>query len=186
MRLIVGLGNPGRLYQNTRHNIGMRVVKKLARESKVKLKNDKGALSKKGKASIANIDFILAHPVTYMNLSGEAVALLIKKNKIKKEDLLVVYDDLDLSLGRLRIRTQGSSGGHKGLQSIIDSIQTKDFTRLRIGIGRSTSKRPVKDFVLSVFRKQEEDLLKATLNEAMDCCRCWLIDGAVKAMNRFN
>lgn len=186
MKLIVGLGNPGRIYSDTRHNIGRRIVKNLAKEYKIKLKSKRDSLSKEGKGRIKDIDFILASPGVFMNLSGGSVALLLKKYRIRTDGLLVVYDDLDLGLGRIRIRPKGSSAGHGGLESVIGSIGTKDFARLRIGIGMPGSRHKVKDFVLSIFEKDEEVLVKDALARAVDCCKTWLLEGTDKAMCKFN
>ena len=186
MKLIVGLGNPATIYRNSRHNIGMRIVKKMANEYKIKLTKDKNTLCKRGIGKIKDLRFVLAHPLVFMNLSGKSVNLLLEKYKIPLKNFLVIYDDLDLDLGKLRIRPRGSSGGHKGIKSIIECIGTDDFARLRIGIGRTDSKGKVKDFVLSSFSKQEENILKKKIEVAIDCCRMWLLEGVVQAMNRYN
>ena len=189
-KLIVGLGNPGEIYRESRHNIGICVVGGLARQYKIKLSKDKSVLSKVGCARIKNKDFIIAYPVVFMNLSGESVSLLLEKYKVLKENLLVICDDLDLDIGRVRLRPKGSSGGHKGLNSIIEYLRTSDFPRLRIGIGRPLSKDRIKDrikgFVLSRFDKEDGALIKKALDRAIDCCRLWLSQGITQAMNRFN
>lgn len=185
-KLIVGLGNPGEIYRESRHNIGRCVVKGLARQFKIKLSKDKSVLSKVGCSRIKNKDFIIAYPVVFINLSGESVSLLLEKYKVLKENLLVICDDLDLDIGRVRLRPKGSSGGHKGLNSIIEYLGTADFARLRIGIGRPLSKNRIKDFVLSRFDKKDGALIKKALDRAIDCCRVWLSEGIIHAMDRFN
>ena len=186
VKLIVGLGNPGRLYKNCRHNIGMRVVGNLAKKYKIKLKRDKSALYKEGRGRIDETDFILAYPLVYMNLSGESIYSLFKKHRIRLENLLVIYDDLDLDLGNIRIRSRGSSAGHKGIRSIIEYLKSDSFARLRLGIGRPHSKIDIKDFVLSEFKPEESDLIAEAIQKAIRCCNVWLLKGINKAMNQFN
>lgn len=186
MKLIVGLGNPGRRYKNCRHNIGIRTISGLAREYKIKLRSDKYALYKEGRGKIAGRDFLLAYPLAFMNLSGESVHRLVKKYKIPLADLLVVCDDLDLEIGNIRIRPHGSSGGHKGIKSIIEHLKSETFARLRIGIGRPTSKIDIKDFVLSKFNLEETELIVQALHRAIQCSKVWLSQGIKEAMNQFN
>lgn len=188
MRLIVGLGNPGIIYRNSRHNIGIRVVKSLAREHNIKLRQDKSTFSKQGRGKIKNTDFVLAHPLLFMNLSGGSISSLLKKYKLPGEDFLIVCDDLDLPIGEIRFRPRGSSGGHRGLRSIIEHIGTSNFARLRIGIGRPTTrdKDRIKDFVLSSFSKQDKVIINKTINKAVERCRAWLLEGMIQAMNRYN
>lgn len=186
MKLIVGLGNPGILYKNSRHNIGICVVRDLAKRYNIKLKSDKSGLYREGHGKIKGMDFLLAYPLVFMNLSGESIAHLIKKYRIQLEDLLVVCDDLDLELGKIRIRPFGSSAGHKGVKSIIEHLKSEAFPRLRIGIGRPTSKPKVKDFVLSQFKTKETDLITEAINRAVECCRVWLTGGIKDSMNQFN
>lgn len=185
MKLIVGLGNPGSNYAESRHNIGFSVIKVLSRNYKIHLKKDSFSLSGKGKMEGQAI--ILAEPLTFMNLSGVAVSALVRKYKIDLQDLLVVCDDLDLDFGVIKIRPGGSSGGHRGLSSIIGSLGTEDFPRLRIGIGRpSNGDRDAADFVLSPFMKREKEKLKETMQSACDCCRMWVVEGMTDSMNVFN
>ncbi len=204
MKLIVGLGNPGRNYTESRHNAGFSVIKALSKDYKIPLKKDTFSLSGKGK--VEGESLILALPLTFMNLSGIAVNALIKKYKIDLENLLVVCDDLDLGLGVIKIRPDGSSGGHRGLGSIIDSLGSQEFGRLRIGISRPPRQlvsknvgdvnlcggRPLKgnidaaSFVLSPFTKREKGKMKETIEEACDCCRAWAKKGITESMNIFN
>jgi len=186
MKLIVGLGNPGLLYKNSRHNIGIRVVNGLAKEYKIKFRRDKSALYKEGRGRREGREFILSYPLVFMNLSGGSLASLIKKYKIQLEDLLVVCDDLDLGLGEIRIRPSGSSAGHRGIKSIIEHLKSDSFPRLRVGIGRPASKTEIKDFVLSKFKAKEAEAVSEALEEAIQCCKIWLIRGIKESMNQFN
>jgi len=186
MKLIVGLGNPGTTYIDSRHNIGFSIVKALARDYRVTLKNDSGTFSLSRKVKIEGQNAILAVPLTFMNLSGMATATLVKKYKIGLDNLLVICDDLDLEFGRLKIRGSGSSAGHRGLQSIIDSLGSQGFARLRIGIGRPGQDLDAANFVLSPFTKKEKEKLKDIIEKAVECCRVWTKDGITKSMNIFN
>lgn len=186
MKLIVGLGNPGLIYSNSRHNIGFSVVKSLAKLGKVALKRDKGTFSLSAKARLGAHHVILAIPLTFMNLSGLGVSVLAKKYKIDFADLLVVSDDLDLEFGRMKIRPSGSSAGHRGMQSIIDTLGSRGFCRLRIGIGRPDGNKEARDYVLSQFNRKEKAQLKEILDSASDCCQVWASEGITEAMNMFN
>ena len=186
MKLIVGLGNPGRNYTESRHNAGFSVVKALSKNYKIPLKKN-NAFSLSGKGKIGPENLILALPLTFMNLSGIAVSALIKKYKIGWEELLVVCDDLDLGFGAIKIRPAGSSAGHRGLGSIIDSLGTQEFARLRIGIGRPLhGDADAADFVLSPFTKKEKKEIKGIIEEACGCCRAWAMKGIIESMNIFN
>jgi PTH1 family peptidyl-tRNA hydrolase len=186
MKLIVGLGNPGKLYQNSRHNVGFLAVKALAKVYRISFKKDSGTFSLSGKGKIKSQDVILAIPFTFMNVSGMAVSALLKKYKIDSEDLLVVYDDLDLEFGRLRIRPSGSSGGHRGLKSIIYSLGNQAFSRLRLGIGRPEADMDTAEFVLSSFNKEEKGRVKEIIQRAVECCCIWLTKGVTETMDVFN
>jgi len=185
VKLIVGLGNPGRIYAESRHNIGFSVIKALSRIYKVSLKKDTLSLSGKGRVGHENL--ILALPLTFMNLSGIAVSALTKKYKIDLENLLVVCDDLDLGFGAIKIRPNGSSGGHRGLGSTIDSLGSQKFSRLHIGIGRPLHNNiDVAGFVLSPFTKKEKEKNKEIIEQACCCCRTWVRKGITESMNIFN
>lgn len=186
MKLIVGLGNPGEAYAGSRHNIGFSVVKALARKYKVSLKKDFGISSLSAKVKISRQTVTLALPLTFMNLSGIAVSRLIKKNKTDLKDLLIVCDDLDLEFGRLKLRPSGSSAGHKGVQSIIDSLKSNEFSRLRIGIGRPNKNTETADYVLSAFYNKEKEQLRETIEKALDCLESWAGKGVTETMNIFN
>lgn len=186
MKLIVGLGNPGKVYADTRHNIGFMAVKALAKALRTELKKDKYTFSLSGKAQVENNNILLAQPLTFMNLSGAAISSLLRRYKVDIQDLLVICDDLDLELGRLRIRPKGSSGGHRGLDSIIEHLGTQDFVRLRIGIDRPHINMEASDYVLSKFNKKEAQALKDALGKAVECCQVWVKEGPTAAMNIFN
>lgn len=185
MRLIVGLGNPGLRYKNTRHNVGFLVIEELAREIglKFKKKQFKGLVGE-GWANLEKI--ILLKPLTYMNLSGLSIASLIKKHSISAQQLLVICDDINLKLGTLRLRDSGSAGGHNGLKSIIQEVGTNNFARLRIGIGKDRKNSFLSDFVLQPFSKLEKKAANQIISIATQACLCWLTFGMAGAMNKFN
>lgn len=180
---IVGLGNPGRRYAKTRHNIGFMVVGEIAERYGIEL-TDKGSYMI-GKGSIEGNSVILAEPLTFMNLSGLAVREAIRKPGIDPENLIVIHDDIDMETGKLKIRKRGSSGGHKGIQSIIENIGTKEFIRVKIGVGREEGVL-VEDYVLSKFGRDEVPLIKDAIQGAADAVVTILTEGPDKAMNRFN
>jgi len=186
MTLIVGLGNPGRIYASSRHNIGFTVARVLVKKHRAAFKKDTRTCSLSSKVRIGPHETIVAMPATYMNLSGRAAALLVKKYKVDVKDFLVVCDDLDLELGRLKIKPAGSSGGHRGLVSIIEALGSQAFARLRIGIGRPSQGRDAPDYVLSRFHRAEIRAVKKVVKEACACCEMWLTQGTDKAMNVFN
>lgn len=186
MKLIVGLGNPGRQYQDCRHNIGSRVIRALSKNYRVILKRKARLLSLCAKIKIKDQEVILALPLTYMNLSGKAVASLVKNCEIDLNALLVVCDDLDLDLGRMRLRASGSSGGHRGLDSISKALGSLGFARLRLGIGRPPKGREPAAYVLSPFRRQEIPQVNEVVERALSCCQIWASAGINKGMNIFN
>ena len=185
MKLIIGLGNPGIRYRNTKHNVGFLVVKGISAKLRIPVRKKKSkGLS--GIGSIGGEKTILFVPLTFMNLSGEAVREIVKKEKVPPEDILVIYDDIDLKLGAIRLRRRGSSGGHKGLASIIGELGTYEFARLRVGIAGSRRPSDAAAFVLAPFKSDEKALLKHVLKEACECADVWLKEGSDKAMTRFN
>ena len=186
MKLVVGLGNPGRKYEETRHNAGFLVLDYLAREEGLTFTSSKFNASV-ARGMVAGVDGLLAKPLTYMNLSGLAVAALTHWYKLNpRHDLLVISDDLDLPLGRLRVRMRGSHGGQRGLLSIIDELGTEEFSRLRLGIGRPEGNEDAKRHVLSTFDSVEEPILDEVILAAADAVCTWLSEGAIEAMNRYN
>lgn len=187
MKLIVGLGNPGRLYKDSRHNLGFIALKAFARQHKIALKKEKGIPALSGKGRVAGENLVLALPLTFMNLSGTAVKALLKKYKAGPQDLLVICDDLDLVLGSLKIRPQGSSAGHRGMGSVIEALKTEGFSRLRLGIGRPQDRRTdTSGYVLSSFSRQEKEKIKEVIEDTCACLRAWAKEGITKAMNTFN
>lgn len=193
MKLIVGLGNPGRAYALSRHNIGFRCINHLARRYSIPLRHNQ-CRAQTGKGEIAGVPVLLAKPKTFVNLSGEAISRLMQKHPISVEDVIVIHDDLDLPLGRLRIRKGGSSGGHKGINSIIAAIGSKDFYRIKVGIGRpvgpdgmpTTDEKIIVDYVLGNFTPEEEKALKPVIDRVAEAIECLLTEGLNAAMNRFN
>jgi len=186
MKLIVGLGNLGDIYVHSRHNVGFSVIKDLAKKLKLSFKKDNFSKSQIVKARIKQEQVILALPVTFMNLSGDAVIRLIKKYRIDLENLLVVCDDLDLEFGRLKLRPGGSSGGHRGIESIKDYLGSQRFARLRIGIGRPPEGVDAAEYVLSPFTKQEKVDVESIIDRARACSESWVVKGVTKTMNIFN
>ncbi|MBI4708191.1 MAG: aminoacyl-tRNA hydrolase [Candidatus Omnitrophica bacterium] len=186
MKLIIGLGNPGDIYQDSRHNIGFSIIRSLCKDCKVSLKKESGINAVSAKIKLANDLCVLALPLTYMNLSGNAVKGLLKRHEIETNDLLVVCDDLDLELGRLKIKPSGSSGGHRGVESVIKSIDTQQFSRLRIGIGRPKAGAEVSEYVLKQFSRKEKATVHEAIEQAKECILIWIEKGATEAMNRFN
>jgi PTH1 family peptidyl-tRNA hydrolase len=186
VKLIVGLGNPGDTYIDSRHNIGFSVVDALGKDCRGSFKRDRGTFAFTAKGKLGNKEVILAEPVTFMNLSGVSVKALLKKYKIDLGDLLVVCDDLDLELGRIKIRPAGSSGGHHGLESIIDNIRSQDFARLRVGIGRPHPGIETSDYVLSQFKRKEKEIARQIIDTATRCCHSWLTKNIQETMSMFN
>ena len=180
IRLVAGLGNPGREYQRTRHNVGFMVLDRLAADAQLPWD-----YSEKWSAGWAKSVVIMVKPATFMNRSGEAVAAIANFYKIAATEVLVVLDDLALPLGRLRLRTQGSSGGHNGLESVIEHFGTEAVPRLRIGIGAAPSHGAV-DYVLGRFFEEEKPLLDATIKRAAEAVKCAVDKGLFAAMNVFN
>ena len=185
MKLIVGLGNPGAKYAGTRHNVGFDTVDLLATRH-----GAEWATAPKGaEALVANWRMggaIFVKPLTFMNLSGGAIVPLLQFYKIEIGDLLVIVDEVQLETGRLRIRPSGSAGGHNGLKSIIGSLGTDQFPRLRIGVGRGDSRRDLADHVLARFDADEKDLIAEAIVKAADAAEVFVTDGPDVAMNRYN
>lgn len=185
MWAVVGLGNPGRRYVQTRHSVGFAFVKRVAKTWEVKLKK-KSCLSKTTLAERQGVKVLLALPQTYMNKSGLAVRLLIKDRRVAPDHLLVVYDDLDVPLGEIRIRKSGGAGSHNGMSSIIEEIQTTSFPRIRVGIGPLVPEMTATDFVLAPFNEEEKPRLEESLSLAQEALDDILKGHIEKAMNRFN
>jgi PTH1 family peptidyl-tRNA hydrolase len=193
MKLIVGLGNPGFLYARNRHNIGFMSVGQLARVHKIRFDKKQGQ-ARTGIGSIAGQRVVLARPQTFMNASGESVVALLRKLNVKPADLIVIHDDLDLPVGKIRLRFGGSSGGHKGIDSIIARTGTRDFYRVRVGIGRpekgedsgAENEQAVIDYVLSDFTSGEKNIIEKALPTASEAVAYLLSEGIEAAMNKYN
>ncbi len=183
--VIVGLGNPGRNYAETRHNAGFQIVGMLAQRHNLSFsRKQMEALIATG--HILGKRAVLAKPQTWMNESGRAVASLARFYKTDQQRLLVVYDDLDLPLGAIRLRAEGGSSGHKGMKSIIEKLGTQGFPRLRVGIGRPPGRMDPIDYVLQPFGRDEAELIQASYRQAADAIEFFLTEGLAAAMNKFN
>lgn len=183
MKLIVGLGNPGRRYAHTRHNVGFDVLDEFAKRHNTRILR-RSCRSLIGTASVSGKDILLAKPQTFMNLSGDAVYDLCRTYGVAPSELVAVYDDLDLPLGKVRIRPKGSAGGHKGMASIIQRLKTNEFPRIRIGIGRSGEETV--DYVLSRFTRNEMGEIKTAVKTAADALEMMVRQGIEPAMNYYN
>ena len=186
MHLIVGLGNPGAEYAKTRHNAGFSLVEKLAERWKANWANERKFASRLAKAGHAGKNVLLCEPQTFMNLSGESVAALVKFYQLPMEKILIAVDDADLALGEIRLRPGGGSGGHHGLESVAEHLSSKEYARLRIGIGRKNEARQITGHMLGKFSAEENALLEKVLKRAADQLECWLDAGIQKAMSQFN
>jgi peptidyl-tRNA hydrolase, PTH1 family len=185
MRLIVGLGNPDPEYQWTPHNLGFMAVDALANRNGIRVERPEGkALVGRGK--IAGKEVILAKPQTYMNLSGISVRELLKKHELSLDDLLVMWDEVQLPLGTIRIHTEGSAGSHNGAQSVISAVGTQEFARLRLGCGPQHPARSRKDHVLRPMKKAELEVAAEMIGEAGDAVEMILSQGIEAAMNKYN
>jgi PTH1 family peptidyl-tRNA hydrolase len=185
VKLIVGLGNPGAKYRQTRHNVGFAMLDELARRAGVGFESAP-AEAMIAKVRDAAVPVLLAKPLTFMNLSGHAVGDLLRYFRIDVQDLFVVVDDANLPLARLRARARGSDGGHNGLKSIIAQLGTQEFARLRIGVGRGHAERDLADHVLSRFAPEEQEDIAAAIARAADAAQVFVTDGIEQVMNRFN
>ena len=192
IKLIVGLGNPGPSYSGNRHNIGFMCVNHFAREHHI-LFNKKKGNARVGEGVVDGVQVMLARPQTYMNASGNAVGSLLRKLKIDLDSLVVIHDDLDLLVGRIRIRRGGSSGGHKGIESIIREIGSPDFVRIRIGIGRpertddiEQGERDIIAYVLTDFTVEERLIIDRTVPRVGEAIRCLVLESLETAMNLYN
>jgi len=185
VKLIVGLGNPGRAYRYTKHNIGFLALEELAKENNIKIRTKRYSAIL-GKGEIEGKDVMLFLPLTYMNLSGKAVEEAVEEEKIKLEDLLVICDDINLRLGTIRLRMKGSAGGHKGLISIIETLATGDFARLKVGIETDIIKGDITKYVLSPFKKKDIKKVKAVMPYIKDTVSLWVKSGPEAAMNKYN
>lgn len=186
MKLLVGLGNPGLKYAQTRHNVGFRVIERLAGNFGVQV-NRPFFRAHVGQVLIAGEKVLLAKPQTFMNASGQAVAPLLNWYKLSPAGLLVVYDDLDLPPGVMRIRPKGGSGGHRGMASIIEHLGSKEFPRLRVGIGKpAPNQGDTVDWVLGKFGPEDREKIEAVIDRAVDALQAFVAEGINQAMNKYN
>lgn len=186
MYIIVGLGNPGKKYENTRHNVGFAVIDKLAKDCDIKI-NESKHQAKLGKGMIGIEKVVLAKPQTYMNLSGLSVRSLMDFYKIDPtSELIVISDDIALPTGQLRIRKSGSAGGHNGLKSIIANVGTDGFMRIRVGVGDKKEGSDLADHVLGHFNKSDKEIIELAAENAAEAIQMILSDGVDNAMNKFN
>jgi PTH1 family peptidyl-tRNA hydrolase len=185
MKLIVGLGNPGSQYERTRHNIGFLIIDYLAERWNIKMNQSKyNGLY--GTGTVNGEKVVLLKPLTYMNLSGEAIAPLARFYKIDLNDIAIIYDDLDLPRGKVRLRQKGSAGGHNGMKSTIQHLGGDGFNRIRVGIGRPEGRIPVPDYVLTNFKDDEWEVMKEAIDKSLKVCDQWLNEPFLKVMNSFN
>lgn len=185
MKIIVGLGNPTREYAGTRHNVGFSVIYNIsdAYNIPVETKKHKALI---GKGVIEGEKVVLAMPQTYMNLSGESVRELMDFYKCDLSDLIVIYDDISLDVGKLRIRSKGSAGGHNGIKNIIAHLGTQEFTRIKIGVGEKPAKMDLADYVLGHFSKEEQPVIRESADRTREAVCEIITHGAVSAMNKYN
>jgi len=185
--LVVGLGNPGKEYGNTRHNFGFLLLDKLARGMAVAFRHRSSLEADVAVGELLSHSVVLAKPLTYMNLSGRAVASLVRFFRLREpRQLLIAHDDLDIPLGRIKIKSGGGAGGHKGVSSVIESLGTSDFLRIRLGIGLEERPIDVVDYVLTPFAADDQDVVQHTLNEASKAVRMIIQEGHGPAMNFFH
>lgn len=191
MKLIVGLGNPGRIYAHNRHNVGFRCLNYFARRHSIRF-DHRQCRARVGIGEMGGEALVVAKPWTFMNVSGGPVTCLLNRRKIPLNNLLILYDDMDLPLGRIRLRQSGSSGGHKGMNSIISTLGSEAFCRIRVGIGRpqlgeqSMSEDAVVNYVLSDFSPREEAVIKPVITRVAEAVDFFITEGIEAAMSKFN
>lgn len=185
MKIIVGLGNPEKKYDGTRHNIGFSVIDRISDEYNISLdiKKHKGLC---GKGVIAGEKVVLVKPLTYMNLSGECVREVMDFYKVTPQDIIVIFDDISLPPGKIRIRPKGSAGGHNGIKSIIAHLNSEEFPRIKCGIGDKPKGYDLADYVLSHFGKEELSDIEEGKQKALKACECMILQGIDAAMNQYN
>ena len=185
MYIIAGLGNPTKEYENTRHNVGFAVIDRLADKYNIDVSERKHR-GFCGKGMIEGQKVLLVKPQTFMNLSGESIRSVMDYYKITPEELIVIYDDISLNPGQLRIRKKGSAGGHNGMKNIIAHLGTSEFPRIKVGVGEKPPQMDLKDYVLSRFSKGEKELMEQAFQEAALAAVMMITEGADRAMNHFN
>lgn len=185
MKLIVGLGNPGKQYKDTRHNAGFMVIDELANQLNIELNQIKfKGIYGEGRVGLEKV--ALLKPLTYMNLSGESLIQVIQFFKLDLNDILVIYDDLDTAVGQIRLRLKGSAGGHNGIKSIIQHVGSEQFNRIRVGIGRPLQGRKIVDYVLGPFLAEEQQEIKVAVDKSAEAAKAWLEEPFEQVMNKFN
>jgi len=193
MKLIIGLGNPGKIYARNRHNVGFRTIEHLAKLYSI-VTNRRQCHAQVGSGKIAEVRVVLAKPATFVNQSGEAASCLVNSYDVPLSDLVVIHDDLDLPLGKVRIRPNGSAGGHKGMNSIISVLNSEEFPRIKVGIGRPmtsdgtaiTDEDKIVNYVLSDFTPREDDIIKVAIAQVAQAVQVILTEGVTAAMNKLN
>ena len=186
MHIVIGLGNPGSKYKGTRHNIGFETIDKLCFDHNIKMKNQQRFRALIGEGRIAGKPVILVQPMTYMNLSGEAVRKIMHFYKLTPLEMIVLYDDVNLPVGDIRVRERGSAAGQKGMINIIAQLKTDEFPRIRIGVGEKPPSWTLSDYVLSRFLKEEWDDMIQGVTKAGDAAQLILKEGTISAMNKYN
>lgn len=185
MKIIIGLGNPGKQYEKTRHNIGFEVIDDLSRAWGIELNQAKH----KGLYGVGHVNgerVLLLKPLTYMNLSGESISAVMNFFKVEVDDIVILYDDLDMPVGKVRLRQKGSAGGHNGIKSTIAHLGTQEFNRIRIGIGRPEGQRAITDYVLGRFTAEEWTTMDSAINHCRKACEEWLEKPFLQVMNTYN
>ncbi len=185
IHMMVGLGNPGRHYMNSRHNVGFLVLQRFSERHSIRLRTKRRLASRVGVGQVNGRRVVAVEPRTFMNRSGQAVASAVGFYGVRPQDLLVIVDDVNLPLGRLRLRAKGSDGGHKGLRSVITWLGTTEFPRLRVGVGNDTS-RSLADFVLGDFAEEEKAMIEKVVERASETLATVIVEGLSVAMNRYN
>lgn len=183
MKAIVGLGNPGREYADTRHNVGFRVADVIAGRLDLQWRKDADVLVAK---SFGETPFVVVKPQPFMNRSGYAVSRFVGYHNMEPSDILVVLDDVDLSLGRIRVRARGSAGTHNGLKSVVEQLGTTEFPRMRLGVGRGDARRDLADYVLATFDPAEQPEVDRLITRAADAAQMFIVEGIQKVMNAYN
>jgi len=186
MYLIAGLGNPGSKYVNTRHNIGFKVLDSLAKKHDVVIKKKLFHNAKEAIIKVSGKKILCIAPLTFMNLSGDCIVKYVKKFNISLDKLLIVYDDVSIPLGSVRVRAKGTSAGHNGVESIINRLGTSSFPRLKVGIARDNIKVGLSNYVLSEFENSELPDVNYVIDAASDACECWLKYGIERTMQKYN
>ncbi|MBW1916313.1 MAG: aminoacyl-tRNA hydrolase [Deltaproteobacteria bacterium] len=185
MDLIAGLGNPGKKYKDTRHNIGYQVINRLSQDRGVRL-NGRRFESRNSRIEFQGKEIVLLRPITFMNMSGKSIKDCADFFGIKTEDILIIHDDLDLQVGRIKLVRQGGAGGHRGVLSIIEHLGSIKFPRIKIGIGRPRFEETTEDYVLSPFYKDEKDTIERVTHVAVLACKLFISEGVESAMNLIN